>query len=195
MSKIHTLGDSHSINGFESIPEICIHWVGPWTMHRVGKEGLPKPKSLRYHMTKDDFLILCFGEIDCRCHVKKQIVNGRDENEILQTLADEYFKAIESNPIFGKYIVMSVIPPAYHNDEYDNKELPFEGTDEERYRFTEKLNRLLKQKCQDHNIIYLDVFSIYQDENGMLDPVLSDGTVHIKDCTLLRELLQIMRLL
>ena len=58
-------------------------------------------------------------------------------------------------------------------------EYPFVGTDEERTRFTNKVNFLIKVYCDKYNFIYFNPYYHYADKNGILKSELSDGNVHL----------------
>jgi hypothetical protein len=111
---IYTIGDSHakftfSIN--DSVhPRIkSIFWIGPITMHRVGRDTI---KFTDHHVPKDGFVISCFGEIDTRCHIKRQCDMQRDEDEIIQTIVTNYINTLQLNRSDGytHIAIMNIVP-------------------------------------------------------------------------------------
>ncbi len=186
--KIHVFGDSHGRNCFNGL-DCNNHSTNSITMHKVGRDKLSFINFLKFNIRNGDVVFLIFGEIDCRCHIKKQLLLNRDYNEIISELIDEYIKTIElNNSNFKnlKIILCSIVPPTRKND-YEKingqitHEFPFIGTDDERVRFTKDLNKKLKKKCEDNNYLFLDFYSEYSDNEGLLLTDISDKTVHIKE--------------
>lgn len=193
---IHTVGDSHSLSTFKDAPHRA-HHLGPITMHRVGRDGLasladPKAKfAWTWQKAAETFMagdtvILCFGEIDCRAHLQRQVDQGRSEDAVISVLVDKYLQAIDNTPIPARYVVMGVPPAAYWMFRED---CPFVGADDARRRYTEKVNVRLREGCRRRGILFLDVSSLYADAAGMLDRARSDGGVHIRDTRAARGLL------
>lgn len=151
-------------------PEIGIKWLGPVTMHRVGRD------KMKFTVPRDGVVVFCFGEIDVRCHVHNQVMSGRSEDEVLEKLVNEYAKALEENA-YPKYMVMNVVPPVRVSEATENPELPFIGSDEDRARYTRKINDLISKRF----VNVLDIYSMYKDDDGMLPRKWSDGIVHIND--------------
>jgi len=95
---IHTFGDSHSYFGWDNIPNVKIHHLGPKLCYSIGRDGINiKDNSNVCSFGKNgitikdnavvkenDVVIFCFGEIDCRCHVHKYITptNTSKQNSI-----------------------------------------------------------------------------------------------------------------
>lgn len=206
--KIYMVGDSHTI-AYRGIKDVTECWLGPETMYSIGRGPEPFdfeggrfdhyyiPKGL---IDRDGIWMLCFGEIDCRGHVWKQInEQGRDEDEVLNSLVDNYFKSID-NSKHKDFGIVSVVPAIkYYSGEYDHsnfpKEWPVLGTDEERCRYVKKMNTLLKKKCEERDMPYLDSYSAHADEDGFLIKSLSDNNVHIYNSNRLPEVVANMNLI
>jgi hypothetical protein len=176
---IHAIGDSHS-SEFSQVPNCVCHWVGPMTMHRVGRDGLNAVNLPTIGVQNNEVAVFCFGEIDVRCHICNQRdLKLRDLHEIIETLVSNYIATILLNKLFYEKItciVYSVTPPtnAHFNPNY-----PFCGTLEDRVEVTKKLNQKLKDLCDENDILFLDVYDAYANVDGTLNPALSDGFVHI----------------
>jgi len=175
----YTLGDSHSIHTFHCVHNLVSHHIGPILMNSVSKQRSVSgfiDTFVTKGITPSDIIILCFGEIDCRCHIHPAIESGEKEDDVINDLADNYINILRQlNP----YIVwvLSITPPCHDPGQQVYPEgTPFlwKGTDEERSRYTKKMNERLKKNCLDFNIPYLDIYSDYVDEKGMLQPELSD---------------------
>ena len=134
--------------------------------------------------------IIC-GEVDCRCHVKKQVDLGRIENDVIKSLVEDYFKTIKNNINNIKVIIFGVIPPIkkYEYEKLNGPithEYPFLGTDEDRVRITNYMNMLLEQYAINNNYYYFYPYDSYKNNNGTLNFELSDKICHINDNTYIK---------
>ena len=190
---IYIYGDSHAnkcLRGL-TIPYIDCH-QSSITMHRVGRDN----KILKFNSElHDDNSILCFvyGEVDCRCHIRRQIDSGRDEDAVIEELVQAYFKTLYNNiKSHRKIIVFAVIPPTKRNDHETvhgpiKHAFPFVGNDEDRSRYTNKVNKLINIFCSSNGYIYFDPFYYYTREDGTLKFELTDKTVHIYENSVIIE--------
>lgn len=198
--KIHVFGESHSwfsfTNGASGLtPEssfsytynkktlfnakFYIHWLGPITMHRIGRDGFSSS-----NVTENDIVIFVFGETDVRCHIGKQ----RDEykrslDEVIMTLSTNYINAIKGYKNSYKNItccICQVIPPT--NACY-NPQFPFYGSLEDRAFITQQLNKSLEKMCLSNDLLFLDCYGPFTSKEGTLIYELSDGCVHLKTST------------
>jgi hypothetical protein len=176
---IHVFGDSHSME-FTNIPKCNIYWLGPVTMHRMGRDGLNFLNLRAMNIQEGQAVVFAFGEIDVRCHIGKQRDQGsRNLDEIIETLATKYIHAILKNRDLYNHItciVYSVTPPI---DGIINPAYPYYGSLEDRIHITQKLNARLARLCQQVGIEFLDVYEDYATTEGSLNVALSDGCVHI----------------
>jgi hypothetical protein len=62
--------------------------------------------------------------------------------------------------------------------------------DAERAEYTRVINWLLKTGCEKHGWIYLDLYTAYANENGMMPTVWGDGTIHIGNNKKVHELIR-----
>jgi hypothetical protein len=135
----------------------------------------------------DSIIIICYGEVDCRCHIQRQIDSGREEDTIISELVNGYFNTMKKNIIvYKKVIVCAIVPPinlAKFEEVHEpiTHEFPFVGTDASRVRYTEKMNKLIHQKCLEYDYIFFDPYEKYTDEEGCLKYELSDTVCHIKE--------------
>jgi hypothetical protein len=180
---IHTIGDSHSINGWNGI---IPHHLGPILCYSFGKEKLNRCDIRNFNIKDGDTIIFCLGEIDCRCHIHKYITNSISYQDIINNIIDNYFKAIKLNISISSLklkniCVYNVVPPIQKYNTSENPDYPYLGTDEERQIYTLYFNKKLKEKCIKNNYIFFDIYNNYVDEIGFLKKDLSDGNVHIKN--------------
>jgi len=129
-----------------------------------------------------------YGEIDCRCHIQRQIDAGRDEDQIIEELVTKYVAIVrKAASITGaRAIILGVIPPT-EQAEYEHlngpitHEFPFVGTDADRVRYTKKVNTLLEKmsSSNESTYLYLYPYGKYERENGTLKYEYSDNLVHL----------------
>lgn len=177
-AKVHVIGDSHC-NEFKGYP--CVfNYLGPITMHRVGRDGLDIVNFKNFCIEEEDIVVLAFGEIDVRCHIGKQHHEyQRNFNEIIETLLVNYFNTILLNKSFYEKITVvtyTVTPPI---TEALNVNYASYGPVEERVFISRLLNEQLRLFSQNFDCKIIDVYDLYSDCNGILIPELSDGNVHI----------------
>jgi hypothetical protein len=194
---IYTIGDSHakftfSIN--DSVhPRIkSIFWIGPITMHRVGRDTI---KFTDHHVPKDGFVISCFGEIDTRCHIKRQCDMQRDEDEIIQTIVTNYINTLQLNRSDGytHIAIMNIVPTLEYQFAKDDPlktplptfgsgDLlqPYEGTVDERKRYIKKINKVLEKEAKINGFYYLNIYDYYKNENDFLPIDMTDGGCHLE---------------
>lgn len=181
---IHIIGDSHTFV-FRKFENCIVHYTPGRTMHRVGRDGLGALNFRDWGIQENDFVVLINGEIDVRAHVGKQRdLKNRDLNEILDTLANNYFSTILLNKALYEnihIIVYTVVPPSPLLPEYDHADHPAYGSIEERVAICKMLNSKLKASAETLGIGILDIYDDYADANGVLIHELSDGIVHIND--------------
>jgi hypothetical protein len=178
---IHTIGDSHSGNGWSGIIQ---HHLGPVLCYSFGKEKMYRCDIRNFNIKDGDTIVFCLGEIDCRCHIHKHITETTTYQDIINNIVDNYFEAIElivsiSQIKLKNICVYNVVPPIQKYNTAENPEYPYLGTDEERKHYTLYFNEKLKEKCFKKKYIFFDIYNNYIDENGYLRKDLSDGEVHI----------------
>ena len=182
---LYIYGDSHAKFCFKNLP-IPYHdkHQSSITMFRVARDNT----IMNFNNTEHDansIICLLYGEVDCRCHIQRQINLGRNEDEVIHELVDNYFKTLQNNIVVSKkVVVVGVIPPTKQYD-YENlngpilHEFPFIGSDEERVRYTCKVNMRIKHNCTIHGYIYFNPFDYYTRSDGTLKYELSDRCVHL----------------
>ena len=154
-------------------------------MFRIGRDNIIINFN-KNEVNINDIIVLVYGEIDCRCHIKRQINMGNNEDEIINELVNNYFITIKNNTIDCglKIIIVGVIPPTKQSD-YETlhgpilHEFPFVGSDENRVRYTNKLNKLLEEISNKNGYIFYNPYYYYTRDDGTLKYELSDSTVHL----------------
>ena len=98
---IHTIGDSHSGNGWTGIIQ---HHLGPVLCYSFGKEKLNRCDIRNFNIKDGDTIVFCLGEIDCRCHIHK----FKEQYKELIEKINEFFTHIRELNTFVR-IVRSVL--------------------------------------------------------------------------------------
>ena len=195
--KIHTIGDSHSNFGNINLPEIIHHWIFGILCYSFGIGKLNRVNIKNYHdIRDDDVVIFCFGEIDCRCHIKKFITKENDYTKIIDNLINNYVDAVKVN--INQYsnlttCLYNVIPPTREYCLQSQDIYPIIGTDEERKSYHLYFNKKLKEACAINNFIFFDIYDKYTDEYGFLKEEYKDNSVHINDGIFICEFMKNFR--
>jgi hypothetical protein len=184
---IYIFGDSHANFNMKGFSKEHINlYENSITMHRIGRDN----QIINFNSNMNDennIFILFYGEVDCRCHIYKQLNLGRDLNEIIESLVDFYFRTISNNITrYNKIIIGSITPPV--NKEWHESingptthEFPILDTDSNRVKYTKLMNKKLEEYCFKYNYTYLDSYNNYSDNNGLLITGKSDNNCHIAD--------------
>lgn len=192
---IHVIGDSHALYTFNRIEGVEIHHIGAITLKRISHldEDLLLNTIRSIKLLEEDVIVLSFGEIDMRCYVKPNLMRKKQSSleQILSKWAEDYVKKIVGLNIKNKIFIMSVVPPSFFEKANSSagSGYPVAGTDEERAQYTKTLNEILKNMCEPRGVFFLDIYSKYADENGMLPPEKCDGSVHIINTDFTRDAL------
>lgn len=197
--KIYIFGDSHGIFNFKNIKyNNVINNASPSiTMHRVGRDKLNFINFRSHNISNNDIIIYQFGEIDCRCHIGRQLLFGRQLNTIIDELINNYIDSIKINcSMYNNIkIIICCIPPTMCQSYYENlhgpitHEFPFVDSDEKRGLYTKLMNDKLKNECRKNNFIYLDYYTNYVNDINTLKIELSDNICHINDNTYILNIL------
>ena len=185
---IYVFGDSHAKFNFINCPfPIKILEENSITMYRVGRDKEIIHFNKQY-LGKDNIFVFCFGEIDCRAHITKQVQLGREKEEIIKSLVDSYLNAIQVLITEYHKIIICEVPPATKESDYHklHNNFPFYDTDEERVENTLRMNYYLKEATK-NKFLLLEYHDYYARADGTLNYELSDQCVHIKENRYIHE--------
>lgn len=178
---VYVLGESHTeiYNQFHRI------LLNACTMHRLARDGMmPTIEGALWgkaYPQTGDVLVVVLGEVDCRCHVHRQIVEkNRTEEEVLEDLASRYIKALVEykNGTGVKIGVRGVVPPLKDGRHHDEN-YPIRGAFIDRLRWRNTLNAKLEQKCKEHDLLYVPSPPWAENEDGSMKFEFSDEIIHI----------------
>jgi hypothetical protein len=153
-------------------------------MHRIARDQILINCAPTTLDLENDIIIIIYGEIDCRCHIGRQVALGRKLEEIVDTLVVGYMQTITQYEF--KNVIILAVPPPIPIEDFERRHggpirhhLPFVGTDEERVHYTQSVNMKLQQECERHGFHFLDPYDTYKRENGVMEFSKSDGTNHV----------------
>ena len=185
---LYIYGDSHAEFSFKNLQiphqnkrEYSI------TMFRIGRDGIILNCDVNQVNNKNNIALIVYGEIDCRCHIQRQIDLGFNEDDIINNLVTSYFKTIHANLNNLQYCIVAGIIPQLERNDFESihgpitHQFPFVGEDVDRVRFTNKMNALIKSQCHTYGYIYFYPYDYYTRDNGCLKYELSDKIGHIGD--------------
>lgn len=177
LSVIHAVGDSHaSVFGGEERLQAC--WpepaganlagvkawhLGPYLAYSVGDaqhEVRERLRAVAKAFGKRDRVLLCFGEIDCRCHVVKQARrSGKSTLEIATALAERYARAAAeiSEELGLKVGVWAAVPTAPRRISLGTYRTF--GSVRERACATQVLNETLARECEGRGVDFVSAYS------------------------------------
>jgi hypothetical protein len=178
---VYVFGDSHAHYTFTRCTDVTTFWLGPRTMHRVGRDGasfvphLATPKP-------DDAVVLMFGEIDVRCHIARIARSqGRPIEYVIGELVDRY--VVRTRATFEHFRIQSRIfmlgAPPPMDPITPNPNLPVHGPLSERIAIRRMLNAVLEMHTKAYDISYVPIPALYEEPDGSLRRRLSDGHAHI----------------
>ena len=183
---IKTIGDSHSDakwSNWKSVPNVKTNWLeGEGKLaYSIGRDGI----DIRdFDIKENDTVIFCFGEIDCRCHVHKQVTKERGYEDVIDEIVSTYVEAIKKNVGViknTKFCIYNVVPPVRKKTVSQNPQYPFLGSDEDRKKYHIHFNKRLKEECDKNGFIFFDIYNAHCDKNGFLNRITSDNNVHLRD--------------
>lgn len=195
---IHIYGDSHADFCFRNLQnEHHNHFIRSITMHRIGRDKKITYNFANNNVQNGDTIIFQVGEVDCRCHIHRQLEANRQLDMIMDELVIQFIDSININAINYEnlHIIICCIPPPICKDYYESlhgpvtHEFPFLGTDEMRAFYTMNMNKLLREKCNDNNWIFLDYYDKYKNDKNLLRIELSDDICHIKENQMILDML------
>lgn len=176
------VGDSHAKASSQGIKDAGCKHLGAVTMKSVGTNGSKVLDTIleQNEIKPEDTVILCFGEIDIRCHTHPGKDNTHDPYAFLERMVDDYLNAVSGSKYKNLWI-MNIIPPVREEiwKRRTDPSFPLRGGDGDRVDYTIFANHRLKSGCKRFGIAYLNVYYDYCDRDGMLLEDRSDGSVHV----------------
>lgn len=187
---IHCLGDSHCCffigrdkisPGFpheqSAYPFFVVHPVGPALAYNLCQTGTTTRgrevlwDRLATCVKPGEWVLLSFGEIDCRAHLLLQAEKQqRPVEQLITDCVERYFSVVREIVAMGhRVIVYNVTPATNKAASYKpgrQQHYPTYGTPQQRNAVTRRFNTELKSRCDREGILFLANFESLVDANG-----------------------------
>lgn len=192
-NRIHCIGDSH-VCFFSGVTRSRLPWPNP------SPDQIPFFKTywlgalLAYNLInkkiffdaisaipKDEWILLVFGEIDCRAHlIKKSRELKKDVYKTAKECADRYITAIELVRKKGhkKIIIFCAIPSTRYEGSLD-KIYPTIGTNMERNKATVLFNEELKTYAKRSQVQIIEIFDKLIFKDGSTNMKFYRDKIHL----------------
>ena len=204
---IHCIGDSHTsffsgvdriqpswpATSCDQLPWFKTHHIGPALAYNLTKSGTTSQgreslfEVIASQASPGDYILLSFGEIDCRVHLVKQAHKKTVPLEAaVDACLDEYFKVVREIMALGyKVIVYNITPPRFSKKhrgvdyEKSEAELVAVGTWEQRQKAATLFNAGAKHRCETSRAKFLETTHHLIDKRGRLMPFFLMDNVHL----------------
>lgn len=187
---IHCIGDSHSavFSGKEEMQPIWpqrsddrteffkSYRIGPATAYQLETKIPVIDEIIRTCINiETDSVLFCFGEVDIRAHLIKQMqLQNRTTEDIVKECVDRYFNVLLRYKNLG-INVMAWGPIASWHESKQYTGGPSFGTGIERNIATKEFNDYLKKLCQENDIKFVTIFYDMVNENLETNPYYLDN--------------------
>lgn len=193
---IHCIGDSHAsfFSGYDLIqpayPERTNGRFSFLKAYRLGavlayslkslntkEKGREKLLDLVSTLPKGATIMMCFGEIDCRCHLVKQAeIAGLGMEIVVRTCVERYFEVVDELSAMGfRMMLWNVVPTA----ESFNAEYPTYGAEVERNQCTRYFNAELSRLCKERGLLFVSVFDRLLDSRNQTRSFYFFDSIHL----------------
>lgn len=175
----------HWINrGLDLLPCFRVFHVGPATAWKAGDLGSSTRSRekieilLRKDIPAGGRVLLSFGEIDCRIHMAKAILAGKDMGEVVRKTAEKFVKLPQAIAARGFRPVVWGPPQIIPKDEnLSSPTFPFVGPWELRRDITYAYTASLREHCEKAGIPMIALAGHYHPPEEKADIALfHDGT-------------------
>jgi hypothetical protein len=187
---IHCIGDSHSLffHGEDNVyfslessqrndsllPYFKVYPIGPALAYNLYKEAESSKwrdiifSLLGNRIPNSSYVLLCFGEIDCRCHLLKQaFLQNKPIEEIVKICVDRYFDFVLEVKEKGFNVMIWGAVASALDTVVEDKGFPRFGTNKERNKTASIFNKELFSLCLKKDIPFISIFNNLVDEEGV----------------------------
>jgi FkbM family methyltransferase len=194
IQKINCFGDSHisifsNKESLFNMNELIIYdsyhtyRFGPYLAYNLINK--PNVYEIINNVSYDENILICFGEIDCRAQVKKNMdEQNKDYIELIDEIIDRYFQFIDT--LYNKNIILFSVTPELKEEPfmfyYREKPEAFDkprGTYSERRKFKEYFNQKVKEECSKKGYKFLSIYDYLVDGDTTKEIYYVDD-IHLK---------------
>lgn len=181
---IHVVGDSHVEPLRGSMPFVA-HHLGAITAHNLNKKNSTTKSHEKLFQVvekirKNDIVMLCFGEIDCRIHIYYQHKKSNEKysiEELIDRTISNYGQVMAQLKERGiNFCVYCVSPATKVENEY---KYPFYGTPEIRSQINRTFNEKLKLFCETSGYKFIDIYDRVADKDGLMLREYAGDEIHL----------------
>lgn len=202
----HCIGDSHasifSGNGgvqpqWPSLANDTLKYfrsyrIGPATAYNsITKKHIIDSIVVNKVNKDEDRIIFCFGEVDCRVHVKRFMnFNKADMRTVVDEIIGRYMTVVKLYKDNGYDVGVWGPIASYPDDNIEKVHLDFMlnyekvkdfGTTKERNEIAKYFNDKLKEVCEENDIHFMTIFYDMVDDNLLTDKKYLDYAIHLND--------------
>lgn len=141
--------------------------------------------NISHRNEPNTFIILCFGEIDCRFHlIKKSKELNQTIEQIVQNCVQRYISVIEDTllPIYPNIIVWAAVPTA--DVDIRNEDFPHFGSYRQRVECTNVFNKILHSECQRLGIDFLSISDKIVSSKDKIPAYYFFDEIHLSNTTI-----------
>ena len=186
---IHVIGDSHVcfFNGMDGITDMypyahknlpfITYRLGALLAYNFGEYGLGAFLSA---IPTTDIILLCFGEIDCRFHIKNQSIKQNESIEtIVANCVNRYVSAIVQLNLKHRICVWGPVATTPLEEKDSNGQCPIKGDHLERNRITRLFNEYLASKASETGLLFFSIFNDLLLADGATNPFYYADSIHL----------------
>jgi len=185
---IHCIGDSHSAvfsgedvmqpiypqTSNNTSPYFKCYRIGAATAYQLSNKEPILTQIIQRHVRDGDKVLFCFGEVDIRAHLKKQMgEQGISVKEIVKECVDRYFDVLLMYKDRGIDVLAWGVIASWHESKIYTGGPSF-GTNLERNELTKEFNSYLQELCLKNDIVFVSVFEDMTDDNNITIPEYLD---------------------
>ncbi len=140
--------------------------VGAYTAYNFSTK-LPNISNTLKEMKcrNDDLILISAGEVDCRIHLAREILNGRDMYQVVNECVTRYINALHVLKKHTKLQIGVWAPPCTLADQRYSGSEPCYGDEILRNQILHMFNQLLSESCKTMNIPCISIYSDIMDIN------------------------------
>lgn len=186
---IHCIGDSHSavFSGEEKMqpiwpqksnnttPYFNCYRIGAATAYQLTNKEAIINQIINMNVNNGDKVLFCFGEVDIRAHLKKQMdEQSVSVKEIVKICVDRYFNVLLMYKKRGIDVLAWGPIASWHESKIYTGGPSF-GTNLERNELTKEFNNYLQELCLQNDIGFVSIFEGMIDDNNITIPEYLDN--------------------
>lgn len=196
---VHCIGDSHAsffsgrdtmVASWPGVPPCCAppfraYRLGPVLAYSLGRRGSStQARELLFtllitEIARGSYVMLCFGEIDCRTQIVKQAARRQTSVEqVARALAARYFAVAKEVEALGYNVMIWNIVPTTRAEVLG--EYTTVGTWPEREVATRTVNDTLKRLCGRAGMPFVSIFDTITISDGSPDPRYFMDEIHLR---------------